>query len=147
MTKDDLKPHPKGRDAYRLFIPFATRWRDNDQYGHMNNAVYYELFDSAINKFLIDAEILDTAGGTAMFLVAASACNYFQEVAYPSDIEVGLAISRLGSSSINYDLGLFVAGADTTAATGSLVHVHVGGNPVKACPMDAATRLKSAPLI
>ena len=27
----------------------TTRWSDNDMYGHLNNAVYYELFDSAIN--------------------------------------------------------------------------------------------------
>ncbi|NUR79633.1 MAG: hypothetical protein HOQ21_04210, partial [Dermatophilaceae bacterium] len=26
----------------------TTRWSDNDMYGHLNNAVYYELFDSAI---------------------------------------------------------------------------------------------------
>ena len=50
MTEQNTRPRPKGREAYRHFTAFATRWRDNDQYGHMNNAVYYELFDSAVIK-------------------------------------------------------------------------------------------------
>ena len=61
MTEQNARPRPKGREAYRHFTAFATRWRDNDQYGHMNNAVYYELFDSAVNKFLIDSGILALA--------------------------------------------------------------------------------------
>ena len=72
MTEQNARPRPKGREAYRHFTAFATRWRDNDQYGHMNNAVYYELFDSAVNKFLIDSGILALAGDKTQFLVASS---------------------------------------------------------------------------
>ena len=147
MTQFQTKPQAKPRSAYPLFVPFATRWRDNDQYGHINNAVYYELFDSAINKFLMDAQILDMAGGSGVFLVASSGCDYFAEVAYPSDVEVGVAISRLGRSAITYDLGLFVADAKMTAARGFVVHVnvgHLGGSPTE---MDEATRAKCAPLL
>ena len=147
MTQARTKPMQKSRTDFRMFVPFATRWRDNDQYGHMNNAVYYELFDSAINKFLMDAKILDTAGGTGLFLVASAGCDYFTEVAYPSDIEVGLAIQRLGGSAITYDLGLFVAGQDVAAATGFVVHVNVGGDDMRPLPMDADTRAKCAPLV
>ena len=149
MSRSDSRPQPQSRAQYKMFVPFATRWRDNDQYGHMNNAVYYELFDSAINKFLIDAAILDTAGGTAVFLVASSGCNYFTEVAYPADVEVGLAVSRIGTSAVTYDLGLFVAGQDTASATGFVVHVNIGteAEAAGAQPMDADTRTKFAPLV
>jgi acyl-CoA thioester hydrolase len=147
MTDTRQRPSPKSRADYLMFVKFATRWRDNDQYGHMNNAVYYELFDSAINKFLIDAEILDTAGGNSVFLVASSGCDYFTEVAYPSDVEVGLAINRLGGSAITYDLGLFVAGAELTAATGFVVHVNVGGPDMRPTLMDDITRAKCASLV
>ena len=30
-----------------------SRWKDNDQYLHVNNAVYHAIFDSAINIYLI----------------------------------------------------------------------------------------------
>ena len=147
MTEKNIRPRPKGREAYRLFTVFATRWRDNDQYGHMNNAVYYELFDSAVNKFLIDSGILALAGDKTQFLVASSGCDYFTDVAYPSDVDIGLAVRRIGKSSVTYDVGLFLADADITAATGVFVHVNVATDDQRPLAIDAATRAKCATLL
>ena len=41
----------------------ATRWADNDAYGHVNNTIYYAWFDTAVNAWLIEAGLLDVAGG------------------------------------------------------------------------------------
>ena len=41
---------PHARSAYRYFQPIATRWMDNDIYGHVNNVVYYAYFDTVINR-------------------------------------------------------------------------------------------------
>ena len=122
---EEQKPQPKRRDAFRYFLTFDTRWRDNDRYGHLNNAIYFELFDSAINQFLLEKNLLNFVSGDHVFLVASSGCNYFSELAYPGKLEVGLAITRLGNSSITYDLGLFKKGADQTAASAFFVHVNV----------------------
>ncbi len=35
------RPQPEPRAAYRAFRTITTRWMDNDQYGHVNNVVYY----------------------------------------------------------------------------------------------------------
>ena len=43
------RPRPLPRSAYRRFVPLTTRWLDNDAYGHINNVVYYSLFDTAVN--------------------------------------------------------------------------------------------------
>ena len=147
MTEQNTRPRPKGRKAYRHFIAFATRWRDNDQYGHMNNAVYYELFDSAVNKFLIDSGILELAQDKTQFLVASSGCDYFTDVAYPGDVDIGLAVRRIGKSSVTYDVGLFQADADVTAATGVFVHVNVATDDQRPVAIDAATREKCAALM
>ena len=147
MTEKNIRPRPKGREACRHFTVFATRWRDNDQYGHMNNAVYYELFDSAVNKFLIDSGILALAGDKTQFLVASSGCDYFTDVAYPSDVDIGLAVRRIGKSSVTYDVGLFLADADITAATGVFVHVNVATDDQRPLAIDAATRAKCATLM
>ena len=37
----------------------TTRWMDNDVYGHVNNVVYYSFFDTAVNRYLIEAGALD----------------------------------------------------------------------------------------
>ena len=147
MAEKEARARPQSRSTYRRFASFATRWRDNDQYGHMNNAVYYELFDSAVNKFLIETGILDMAGANTVFLVASSGCNYFDEVAYPSDIEVGLSVSRLGSSAVTYHLGLFIEGAERTAATGTFIHVNVDAKTRRPCPIDDPIRAKFADLV
>ena len=136
----DQRPQPKSRAAFRHFTSCDTRWRDNDRYGHLNNAIYYELFDSAINQLLIDQGLLDFETGDHVFLVAASGCHYFSEVAYPDKLEIGLAISRLGNSAVNYDLGLFKKGADHTAATGFFVHVHVTRDSYRPVPIPPACR-------
>ncbi|KAG5199950.1 hypothetical protein JEQ12_006429 [Ovis aries] len=41
------------QEAYGYFLPIQTRWQDNDQYGHVNNVVYYSYFDTIINQYLI----------------------------------------------------------------------------------------------
>ena len=143
----EAKPQPKSRGAFRYFASFDTRWRDNDRYGHLNNAIYYELFDSAINQLLIDQGILDFESGDHVFLVASSGCHYFSELAYPDKLEVGLVITRLGNSSVTYDLGLFKKGADQTAATGFFVHVNVTRSGYRPAPISARDRVAFAPFI
>ena len=137
----------KPRAAFRHFASFDTRWRDDYRYGHLNNAIYYELFDSAINQLLIDCGILNFESGDHVFLVASSGCDYFSGLSYPDKLEVGLAISRLGNSSVTYNLGLFKKGADHSAATGFLVHVHVTRDGHRPAPIIARDRAAFAPFV
>ena len=39
--------------------PVLTRWTDNDMFGHLNNAVFYEFFDAAINGWIITSTGID----------------------------------------------------------------------------------------
>ena len=80
---DASEPRPEPREAYRRFRPMTTRWMDNDLYGHLNNVVYYSLFDSAVNGYLIDAGALDIHAGGVIGLVVETHCNYFAPLAFP----------------------------------------------------------------
>src|SRR5829696_5997234 len=53
---------PLARTDFRLFRAIATRWMDNDVYGHVNNVVYYSYFDTAVNGYLVEAGLLDIVG-------------------------------------------------------------------------------------
>jgi acyl-CoA thioester hydrolase len=53
-------PLPR-RAEFTNLRPIATRWMDNDHYGHVNNVAYYSFFDTAVNGFLIEATGLDVA--------------------------------------------------------------------------------------
>jgi acyl-CoA thioester hydrolase len=121
----DHRPRPQPRDAYRHFASISTRWMDNDAYGHINNVVYYSYFDTVVNRYLIEAGVLDVARGAVIGLVVETHCNYFAPLAFPQTVETGLRVARLGASSVRYEIGLFGAGEPLAAACGHFVHVYV----------------------
>ncbi|SHH36461.1 acyl-CoA thioesterase [Pollutimonas bauzanensis] len=113
------------RSDFRHFEALATRWMDCDRYGHVNNVVYYSYFDTAVNRCLIHAGALDPDKGTVIGLVVETGCSYFSSILFPQDIEVGIRVACIGSSSVRYELGIFAAGAATCCASGHFVHVYV----------------------
>ncbi len=131
------RPQPDSRDAYARFVPLTTRWMDNDAYGHLNNVVYYSLFDTAVNSLLIDAGALDIHAGAVIGLVVETHCNFFESLAFPQRIEAGVRVAQQGRSSVRYEIGLFAEGAAACAARGHFVHVYVDRDsrrPVAALP-------------
>ena len=116
---------PATRSAFKAWRTLTTRWSDNDAYGHVNNAIFYQWFDSAVNSWLIEQGMLDIIRGDPIALVVETRCRYFAPLAYPQDVEVGLAVAKLGRSSIHYRIGVFGAGEERVAAQGEFVHVVV----------------------
>ena len=140
------RPAPRGRAAYRHFTTVGMRWGDNDAYGHVNNTVYYAWFDSAVNQWLIAQGLLDVAAGDPIGLVVETGCAYFTPLSFPGDVEVGIAIDRLGSSSVTYRLGIFAAGATDSAAQGHFTHVTVGRQSRRPVPLPDEWRKALAAL-
>ena len=136
------RPSPRGRDAYRHFTTITTRWSDNDAYGHVNNTIYYQWFDSAVNALLVGAGLLDIAHGDPIGLVVETSCSYFAPLSFPGEIEVGIAIDRLGTSSVTYAIGIFAKGSDQTAAQGHFTHVYVARDTRRPVPLPDAWREK-----
>ena len=137
----------KGREAYKVWREIGTRWADNDAYGHVNNAVYYQWFDTAVNAWLIEAGLLDIARGDPIGLVAETRCVYFAALAFPQAVEVGLAVERLGTSSVTYRLGVFAEGGSAAAAEGEFTHVYVDRASRKPAPLPEEWRAKLSALI
>ena len=134
------RPQAEPRSAYRLFFDIATRWLDNDVYGHVNNTVYFTWFDTAVNRYLIEAGALDIHQGPVIGFAVQSHCDYFSPVAYPQPIEVGLRIGHLGASSVRYEAGVFAAGEALSAAAGHLTHVYVDRATQRPAALPAALR-------
>lgn len=113
------------RSDFRVWQEIATRWHDNDHYGHVNNAVYYAYFDTAISRFLIQAVGADVRNLEAIGLVAETGCRYLAELSFPDLLNVGIGLEKLGTSSVVYRLGVFREGAQAPVAVGRFVHVYV----------------------
>ena len=130
---------------FPVLWPVLTRWADNDMFGHLNNAVYYQLFDTAINAWIGASTGFDPMTMPALGIVAESGCRYFSELGFPESLVVGLAVTRLGNSSVTYLLGLFRAPRDTGSpeaitALGHWVHVYVDRTSRKPVPIPDAIR-------
>jgi len=134
------RPGPQGRGAYRAFVPIATRWMDNDLYGHLNNVVYYSFFDTAVNRWLIDRGLLDLEAGETIGFVVRTECDYFTPLAFPQEIEAGVAVERLGRSSVTYRVGVFAVAEEKAAAAGRFVHVYVDRETRRPRPLSEAWR-------
>lgn len=134
------RPVAGTRADYNAFTKITTRWLDNDAYGHMNNAVHYQLFDTAVNGHLIAQGVLDFKEGETVFLVVDTGCRYFGEMAFPDVITAGLRVTSLGGSSVRYEVGLFRNDEETARAEGHFVHVNVGRVSRKPVPIGDGTR-------
>ena len=125
--------------------PVTTRWADNDMFGHLNNAVYYQLFDTAINAWLGTTTGHDPLTAPELGVVAESGCRFFAELQFPDPLVVGLAVARLGTSSVTYRLAVFAptdtdGDAKTVAAVGHWVHVYVDRHSRRPVPIPNALR-------
>ena len=116
---------PAPRSDFKVWQSFTTRWADNDAYGHVNNTVFYEWFDSAVNAWLVGQGLLDIEAGDPIALVVETRCSYFAPLAFPEPVDVGLVVAQLGRSSVRYRIGVFAAGSGQAAAQGEFVHVLV----------------------
>ena len=133
---------------FPVLWPVLTRWADNDMFGHLNNAVYYQLFDTAINGWInTNLPDVDPVTMAAQGIVAESGCRYFSELHFPERLVVGLAITRLGRSSITYRLGIFRASEGSAAdepqaiaAVGHWVHVYIDRTSRRPVPIPDEIR-------
>jgi acyl-CoA thioester hydrolase len=136
----DPKPAPPRRADFAHFTSIATRWADNDVYGHVNNVVYYAFFDTAVNRHLIERGVLDLAGSATVGLVVETQCTYFASIAFPDQVHVGLRVAHLGTSSVRYEIGIFRNDDDAAAALGRFVHVYVDRASQRPAAIPAAVR-------
>jgi len=127
------------RAEFRYWLEIQTRWSDNDQYGHVNNMVYYGYFDTVINHFLIRHGGLDPTNkskdAAPIGLCVESGCSYYAPLEYPMVIEAGLMVSKVGTSSLRYEVGIFEKGCESIAAHGHFVHVFVDSLTRKPVPI------------
>ena len=140
------RPTPSARSADRAYRTIQTRWMDNDVYGHMNNVVHYSLFDTAVNGWLVEQGVLDIHAGDQIGLVVETGCRYFSELAFPDLVTAGLRVSKLGTSSVRYEIGLFRNDEQSAAAEGFFIHVYVDRATRRPKPLGEKLRAALATL-
>ena len=139
VTSSGRDPVPTVAD-FPVAWPMQTRWLDNDMFGHLNNTVYYAMFDTAINAWLARDASARPMTDAAFAVIAESSCRFVSELSYPEDLVVGLRVDRLGSSSVTLGTALYAAGSppsEPVAATGHWVHVYIDRGTRRPVPIPA----------
>jgi acyl-CoA thioester hydrolase len=140
MNKPSDEALPTRRSEFRVLRAITTRWHDNDHYGHVNNVVYYAYFDTAVNGYLIEASGTDIRDLPAIGIVAETSCRFLRELSFPDTVYAGLALEKLGNSSVIYRIGLFRNNETEPAALGRFVHVYVDSTTRRPVPVPAPIR-------
>ncbi|WP_068260606.1 acyl-CoA thioesterase [Janibacter limosus] len=122
------------RDLYPHWVTVPTRWSDNDQFGHVNNAVHYSVMDTTINNWFKVHGFDVAQGGDTINLIPETGCRYLAEMSYPDTFEVGLRALSVGRSSVRWECALVRASDGALVALATSAHVFV----------DAVTRRPSA---
>lgn len=126
-------------EDFAVLVDVPLRWADDDAYGHVNNAVHYQLFDTAVNGWLA-TQVGDVRGLPALGVVAETGCRYLGELRFPERVRCGLSLDRLGASSVAYRLALFGEGGPGPVAVGRFVHVYVDPGTRRPVPVPDAVR-------
>jgi acyl-CoA thioester hydrolase len=138
---------PRRLEGFPRSWPVPTRWADNDHYGHVNNVTYYAYFDTAVNAYLMRTTGRDIRELPAIGLVVETACSFLAPLSFPDQLVVGLAVTRLGESSITYRIGLFRAGEQDPAALARFVHVYVERASRRTVAIPEVIRAAVGPLL
>tara|TARA_B110000503_G_scaffold135512_1_gene216260 strand:+ start:7430 stop:7909 length:480 start_codon:yes stop_codon:yes gene_type:complete len=125
LTSKDKIMRNRKLDTFPYHLKISTRWKDNDVYGHINNVNYYSFFDTAVNQFLIEKNILNIAHSKVIGLVVETQCQYFSPIAFPDNVQVGICVTKLGRSSVRYEVAIYKEDAELPSAAGYFVHVYV----------------------
>ena len=135
------------RADYAQFQQMTTRWRDNDVYGHMNNVVFYEYVDTAVNMWLIENAALDIPNGEIVGLVVETSCSFHSSLGFPAPIDAGLKVARIGNTSVTYEIGLFDPKDQSAAAEARFTHVYVNAKTRRPVPLPEGLRISLEQLV
>ena len=132
---------PAGRrQNYRWFSEITLRWNDIDVFGHVNNAQYYEFFDTTVVRFLHGLHGSGFGTGGMSMVVAENGCRFLKEVRFADRLDMGLRVERLGTSSVRYGLAAFLNGETEAAADGHFVHVFLDPDTRRPAALDPRLR-------
>lgn len=137
-----------GRADFRHFLEIPTRWGDNDAYAHVNNVVYYSFFDTVVSRFLLASGTIDLRTSAVIGVVVETGCRYLAPISFPDLVTAGLRVSRIGNTSIRYEIGIFRNTEEEASAEGHFVHVYVDRETqTRPTPLPQALRDAVSPLL
>ena len=124
------------RDDFAYWMEIDVRWGDMDSQRHVNNAVYFTYCESARVELLGKLGVRGKSFGRFGPALVSTTCNFRKQVVYPSKIDVGVSVEKIGNRSFTMKYGLFLQGTDELVADASSVNAWVDYEEGKAVALS-----------
>ncbi len=100
------------RESYRVWTRESLRYADLDPVGHVNNTAYSIYIENA--RTMLFHRVMQQLGpghefGNLDWILRRIELDFLREIRYPGEVEVGLSITRMGTSSMILEIGIFTA--------------------------------------
>ena len=114
------------RRSYKKWSKEILRYSDLDPVGHVNNNAYGQLVENARTLLFDDAQKIYGVNNKELqnkdWVIRKLEFDFLKELRYPGEVDVGIAITRFGNSSMIVHHGVF--SKDYCAATAMGVSVY-----------------------
>lgn len=137
----------KKRDEFSFFQEFRVRYSEIDSQGVVFNSHYMTYFDSAITEYIRSlnysyVQLVQERG--IDFHLVKTTTEFHKPVFFDEIIEVGVALSKIGNTSLTWSLAIFKKDNDQCLTSGELIWVCtlLGTNKSYPLPEDLIELLK-----
>ena len=114
------------RSSYKKWSKEILRYSDLDPVGHVNNNAYGQLVENARTLLFDDAQKISGLNNKELqtndWVIRRLEFDFLKELRYPGEVDVGIAVTRFGNSSMIVHHGVF--SKDYCAATAMGVSVY-----------------------
>ncbi len=107
-------------EGFPVVIQIPIQWGEMDAYGHVNNTVYFRLFESARIAYH------ERCGFNAAFrteqigpILHSTSCRFRLPLVYPDTAIVGARVSKLGPDRVEQEYRILSVSRNAVAAEGS----------------------------
>lgn len=116
----------KKRDQFSFFQEFRVRYSEIDSQGVVFNSHYMTYFDSAITEYIRSlnysyVQLVQERG--IDFHLVKTIIEFHKPIFFDEVIEVGVALSKIGNTSLTWSLAIFKKDNDQCLTSGELIWV------------------------
>ena len=104
---------------YNFTFTVASRWRDMDAIGHINNETILSYFEDVRVRYLSSLSIdINSKSESNSVILASMKIDYYRQVNYPDIFDVGCRIIRVGNKSFDLLSSIFLKNSDKALVLG-----------------------------
>ena len=123
---------------YKFWTEGYTRWGDMDGLRHINHAAYLSYMETARMEWLNESGLEKGNWETERGVILASVnVDYFTQIHHPLELEIGMAVSRVGKKSFDLLTGIFKKGRTEAIVQATFIMVAFNYNLNQTIPIPS----------